>query len=225
MVDWRKVYEFFDEAPEELKERIRKLFEEKEREGKLKELFEKEPYAEKLYKEKIKPPPKPVIVPPTLPREFPRHKYLSDEDVKQVWEEFLAYLKLRLPEIEEPRVYKDRFFERIKTAKAKYEAINKAKRLVEEIVREKARITAPPPPGRPWEREVRTFVERRYRPLAPPFERKEAGVCPICGSRLKAVQRTEYNPTLGDWVIMRRLVCARNPEHYKTDWEMVGFLA
>ena len=221
MVDWRKVYEVYDEAPEELKERIKKIFEEKEREGKLEEFFKKEPYAERLYKEKIKPI-KPVIVPPTLPREFPRHKYLTDEGVKEVYEEFSAYLKLRIPEVD-PAIYKERFFERIKKARTKFEATEKARRLVEEIVRERRRMAAPPA-GVPWQREVRRFIERRYRPLAPPVEERAAGTCPVCGARLKELRKTEYDASLGDWVILRRYVCARNPEHYKTDWEMVGFL-
>jgi len=224
MVDWRKVYEFFDEAPDELKEKIRKLFEEKEREGKLEELFKREPYAEKLYREKIKPPPKPIIVPPTLPREFPRHKYLSDEEVKEVWEEFAAYLKMRMPKLEEPKIYKEKFLHRIEKAKTKYEAIEKAKRLADEIVRERRKMAPPtPPPTMPWQREIRRFVERRYRPYAPPVEAK-AGTCPVCGARLKELRKTKYDVSLGDWVILRRFVCARDPEHYKTDWEMVGFL-
>jgi len=61
MADWRALYESWNKVPEETKQLIEKLFRDKPKE-KLAELFEREPYAEKVYENAVgkwNPPPPP----------------------------------------------------------------------------------------------------------------------------------------------------------------------
>ena len=66
MADWRALYESWDKVPEENKQLIEKLFREKPKE-KLTELFEREPYAERVY-EKAVGEWNPLPPPDSLPR-------------------------------------------------------------------------------------------------------------------------------------------------------------
>lgn len=200
------MYENWEKLSDADRSEIERLFLKLEELGKLEELLAKEYFAKKLYEEKLLP-----ILPPRA-REFPKHKYLSDEEVKEIWKEFEAYSRLRMPEVPEPRIYMDRFLERIKNAKTKQEAIDTVKRLVDEIVREKRKI-APPPPAPPT--APPTIMRMPKRLIA-------VRECPKCGGVARLTTMTERNPLTGEFEIRGKYVCAKC--RWASEWETVGFL-
>ncbi|GAI24769.1 unnamed protein product, partial [marine sediment metagenome] len=93
----------------------------------------------------IEVPVKRVPPPPPVPP-IPKHKYLSDEEVTRLWQEFFAYASLRdtrLKVVEEPLKYRERFMLEIKTARDYEVAARRGRKLVETILKELI-----PPPDR-----------------------------------------------------------------------------
>jgi len=94
----------------------------------------------------VEAPPVKVVPPAVPPRKWVKVRFLSDEEVNSIWNEFIAYAKLRYPElIPDPAIYKDRFEVSIKDVKDVGEGYGKATRLVEAIVKE---LKPPPVPTR-----------------------------------------------------------------------------
>ena len=95
----------------------------------------------------------PVKILPEAPPKVEKrlHKFLTNEQVEMVWQEFVRYAKFHYPALfVEPELYRVRFEGRIKDAKTIDEANVKATRLVEEIVRElRPKFPAPPAPPTP----------------------------------------------------------------------------
>ena len=96
---------------------------------------------------------------------IPKHKYLTDEQVKGLWQEFVAY-GVSLKDMKEPRHYRVRFMAEIATAKDYETAAKRGRRLIETILKE---IRPPPVPRRvrapilePVEREpdFETYLKR-----------------------------------------------------------------
>ena len=150
MVDWKLIYENWDKIPVELKERLRRAFE--ARRERLEELFEREPYARKVYEllfppERVTPPPAPPAYAPPPPgvlvprpreaiierfwsmvREEAKRLGVPEEEARRRAEEFIQP-ELEILAKEEQRAYERHLEELAKAFKA-------------ELLRE----AGPPPP-------------------------------------------------------------------------------
>jgi len=83
----------------------------------------------------VKPPAVPLSIAPKV-----KHKFLSDDQVEALWQEFVAYARMK--DVKAPEVYRDRLMLEIKTAEDYETAARRGRRLVETILEEIPRLPA-----------------------------------------------------------------------------------
>lgn len=197
-MEWRRIYEEWDRVRREDRAEIERLFWRLRDLGRLEEFFKLEPWAERVYREKIL-------------------RELSLEQKRALEEKFIAELRKHDISVDK---YRKRFEETLEAVKMlPYDmAFKEVMSLIDSIVAEEKlkKVPAAPPapvrPPRPLEVEYPGAVMRQ--PIKCPT--------PGCPGAARFVTMTEWDPGMGLFMIRGRYVCAKCG--WASGWETVGYV-